>query len=393
MSKPSRISGVQWRRAGRRLTVIGCALLLAGCYRAGPNRFNPYLPGKTKAAEMETVSLTNQLSPEWLKSPTELFRLGPGDRLEIELLGDPTSRTQATVGPDGKIYFNLLSGLDVWGLTLAETKGVLERELAKFIRDQTTVTITLRAVESKRVWLLGRLQSPGVYTMATPMTVLEAIALAGGTITTTGAREGAEALTGEDLADLRRAFIIRKGQWLPVDFYRLLHQGDLSQNIYLQPDDFVYLPSATAREVYVLGAVAAPRAVPYMKDLTFVGAIAHASGSNLKTYFIPEAAIHQVTIVRGSLTQPRVAVVDYKAIATGQAPDILLEPQDIVYVPFTNYRYVTRYIDLVIKSFVSTVAINEGANAAIKNANATSVVVPIGVTPTPVTPVVPVTPR
>ena len=66
---------------------------------------------------METVARTNQINPEWLKAPTNLFTLGPGDKLEIELLDDPTSKTTATVGPDGKIYFQLLSGLDVWGLT------------------------------------------------------------------------------------------------------------------------------------------------------------------------------------------------------------------------------------------------------------------------------------
>jgi protein involved in polysaccharide export with SLBB domain len=46
-----------------------------------------------------------------------------------------------------------------------------------------------------------------------------------------------------------------------VDFQRLLEQGDMSQNIYLQPDDFVYVPSGAAREVYLFGAVRNPRAM------------------------------------------------------------------------------------------------------------------------------------
>src|SRR2546422_5013134 len=45
----------------------------------------------------------------------------------------------------------------------------------------------------------------------------------------------------------RRSFVIRDGQPLPIDLHRLLKEGDLSQNIYLRPDDFVYVPSATAR--------------------------------------------------------------------------------------------------------------------------------------------------
>src|SRR5262249_12715954 len=148
------------------------------------------------------------------------------------------------------------------------------QELGKFIKDQIQVTLTLRAVESQRIWLLGRLKAPGVYPMAAPMTLLEAIALAGGTLTLVNTRDVNVLPSSEELADFRRSFVIREGKLLPVDFDRLLRQGDLSQNIYLQPDDFVYFPSGAAREVYVLGAVAQPQAVPYNEELTLVGAIA-----------------------------------------------------------------------------------------------------------------------
>src|SRR5688500_19855020 len=50
------------------------------------------------------------------------------------------------------------------------------------------------------------------------------------------------AYSSEDLADLRRAFIVRRGKLLPVDFYKLLKEGDLYQNIYLEADDFIYMP-------------------------------------------------------------------------------------------------------------------------------------------------------
>src|SRR5439155_10335279 len=118
--------------------------------------------------------------------------------------------------------------------------------------------------------------------------------------------------------DLRRSFVIRQGKLLPVDFDRLLRKGDLSQNIYLQPDDFVYIPSAVAREVYVLGAVGQPKAVPYNEELTLVGAIASTLGT------IHDAYWWNVAIVRGSLAQPKVAVVNYKSIIHGQDPDIKL---------------------------------------------------------------------
>src|SRR5213594_3661151 len=160
-----------WRKAGWIFpALLGASVfLLAGCQHPGPR----FYPRTASAAALQPVALTNQLQAEWLRPPTNLFTVGPGDKLEIELLSDPASKTTATVGPDGKIYFNLLSGLDVWGLTLGQTKTLLEKEMGKFIRDQVAVTVTLRGVESRRVWLLGRLQAPGVYPMAAPMTLLE----------------------------------------------------------------------------------------------------------------------------------------------------------------------------------------------------------------------------
>ena len=47
--------------------------------------------------------------------------------------------------------------------------------------------------------------------------------------------------------------------------------------------------------------------------------------------------------------------MDYKEVLRGKAPDIVLNPHDIVYVPFTPYRSLTRYLDLVLQTFVRTV--------------------------------------
>ena len=359
------------------LVLLGA--LVAGCINPGP-QFNPYIPSTYQETTFSHLTRTNhKASPELLKPSPALFTLGPGDKLELELLGDLTTRTTTSVGPDGKIYFHLLPGLDVWGLTLAETKALLEKELGRFIKDQPVVSLTLRGVESQRVWLLGRFTTPGVYPMPAPMTVLEAFALAGGTMSMAGQRDSGAAMTGEEVADLRRAFIMRKGERLPVDLDRLLNQGDLSQNVYLEPDDFIYVPSATAREVTVLGAVTQPRTVPYVEGMGLIRAIAHANGT------APEAYQHHVAIVRGSMTEPRVGIIDYKDIAMGRAPDVRLEAGDIVYVPYGPYRYLVRYADIILKTFVNTVAINEGTRSV--GGEDSRVVIPIGSGGTQVTPV------
>jgi protein involved in polysaccharide export with SLBB domain len=276
------------------------------------------------------------------------------------------------VAPDGKLYFNLLPGIDVWGLTIAQTKATIERELAKFIRDQPQVSLVLREIASKHVWVLGHVQAPGIYPLSAPTTLLEAISLAGGTLNLSSFRQQDVSGITDDLADLRRSFVLRQGRMLPIDFQRLLRQGDLSQNIYLQPDDFVYLPAATAREVYVLGAVTQPRAVPYKEGMTVAAAIASAYGT------ITGAYLQHVAVVRGSLSHPQIAIVDYKYVIRGVASDIALEPHDIVYVPFSPYRYLTRYAQLVVDTFVSSAAINAGTRLVGQPTGVAGVFIPVG---------------
>ncbi len=356
-------------------------IALTGCQHPGP-QFDPrpssYLPpGVSGSAEpqLQSVGATNRVSQDLLKPSEELFTLGPGDRLEIELLDDLGSRTTTAVGPDGKLYFNLLPGLDVWGLTLTQTKELLEKEFSKFIKEKPQVSLTLRDIASKRVWLLGRFQAPGVYSMTNSTTLLDAVLHAGGPATIVGERDLAQANSSDELADLQRSFVIRKGKFLPVDFTALLKQGDLSQNIYLAADDFIYMPAATSREVYVMGAVYDPRAIPYSDGLTLAGAIAHAGGKSQYAY------LSHVAIVRGSLTDPQIAIVDYKDVLTGKARDVKLEPRDIVYIPLKPYRILSRYADLIMTTFVSSVAINEGARAVLKNPPPTSgILIPFGST-------------
>lgn len=326
--------------------------LLTGCQvpsHSDAPRFNPRATGVFSNAA-SGLSLGEQLDPALLQPDRELFTLGPGDQIQVEVLGRAASRTDMTIGPDGKIYFDLLPGIDVWGLTVGQAKRSLEKELNNFMTG-SQISVTLRNVGSKHIWMLGSIEHPGTYPTTSPITLLEAMSLAGGT------RRSAGAVTTVDLADLRHAFVIRKGNTLPVDFHRLLEQGDMSQNIYLKPDDFVYVPSGAQREIYLFGAVRTPRTMPLSEHPTLIAAIAAGGGP------LPNAFISQVAIVRGSLTSPQMAIVDYNDIISGKAGDIMLEPHDIVFVPYSPYRILRGYMDSILSTFVNTVAANEGVNA------------------------------
>ena len=344
-----------------RFSLVAALALLTACQSTGAHSKKATASVKgTAEASFSKTSTGEPINPAWRSAPKEAFRLGPGDVLELEIIGDGTTRATTTVGADGKIYYYLLPGTTVAGLTLPETKALLEKQLLTFVR-KPDLSITLRTVASKRVWVLGRLNTPGIFPLTSPMTVVEAISRAGGLFTSRMSG------TTEELADLHHSFLIRNGKPIAIDFNRLLREGDMSQNIYLQPDDYIYLPSALSKEVQILGAVKSPRPIGFMDQVTLVSAISSAGGPDAG------AQLSHVAIVRGSLTQPDIAIVDLGAILSGKQPDVKLEPRDIVYVPTASFQSLSRYAGMILDTFVRTVSANEGSRAV------NSTAIPVGV--------------
>jgi hypothetical protein len=84
-------------------------------------------------------------------------------------------------------------------------------------------------------------------------------------------------------------------------------------------------------------------------------------------------------VVRGSLNNPQVAIVDYKRVIRGEANDMALQAKDIVYVPWSRCRYLERYLELIMNTFVSSAAINAGSSTVgSRAAGAAGVFIPVG---------------
>lgn len=359
------------------VTAGALCLLTNSCslfHRHGP-AFDPRteVTPTLKDDEFNTVIGHESIKPEWLQPPTRNYTLGPGDKLDIEILGEPDTRTATVITPDGKLYYSLVPGLDVKGRTLGEVQKNLEEKLTGLYR-HPQVTLTLTEVNSQRIWVLGRLYNPGIFPLNRPMRVLDAVSLAGGLY--------ASRFTGttEELADLRHSFLKRHGKLMPVDFQKLIRDGDLSHNVYLEPDDYIYLPSSLSNEVYVFGAVVEPRPVGFMNEMNIMAAIGHTAGA------LPEADLEHVTIVRGSLTDPKFAVVNVRAIAAGKASNFRLMPGDIVYVPKPGQLSLDHFVKTATETFVQVVGASEGANAVGTGTNSHLGITPEGV----ITPTVPV---
>ena len=92
----------------------------------------------------------------------------------------------------------------------------------------------------------------------------------------------------------------------------------------------------------MLGAVNQPKAVDFANDLTLITALADAQGLAKNAYS------QRVIIVRDSLSDPKVAVVNFDAIVGGKAKDVVLEPQDIVWVPNSPFDRIDQYLGDVV---------------------------------------------
>ncbi|HKQ37728.1 MAG TPA: SLBB domain-containing protein [Verrucomicrobiae bacterium] len=320
-------------------------------------------PAKLGTNAFTSVSPMSAIQKEWLSPSADFFRLGPGDILEIEIIGGKEAPSTVMVGPDGKLYYSLLPGLFVWGLSLSEARDLIETQMAKLLRDRPEIGLTLKGVGSRRIWILGSVATPGVYSLATPVTLLEAIAAAGGV--------AQMATSTSETADLSKSFVLRHGKPIGVDLKKLLHDGDLSQNIYLQPDDFVYLRPAANKEVYVLGAVTTPNIVPFATRISLATAIAYTGGAG------KYASLSHVAIVRGSITQPSIATVNFHDVLAGHLPDVELEAGDLVYVPTSPFVRLEMFADSILTTFVQTIAVNEGRAAVVPTALPVGVSVPV----------------
>jgi len=107
------------------------------------------------------------------------YRIGPGDVLSIEVWKDPALSRVVTVLPDGKISFPLIGELTAGDRTVAELKKEIEVKISRFVPD-SPLTVEVRQINSLHIYVLGRVNAPGRFVLTSNVTVLQALAIAGG---------------------------------------------------------------------------------------------------------------------------------------------------------------------------------------------------------------------
>lgn len=291
------------------------------------------------------------VTPKKKEKPTETapYRLQIGDQLTISIYGETNTQRDVTVDRGGNITYPIVGTLEVIGKTIDEARREMNDRIRKVYR-YTFVTVTPMQFGGENYTILGSINVPGQKPLLGVETVLSALCRSG------GFPIGQYRNQTVDLADLDHAFLLRKGEYVPVDFNKLVTEGDLSQDVRLKAGDYIYIPSSLEKEIFVMGEVALPSAIGYINQVTLLEAIAMAGGTTFN-------ASSRVLVVRGSLSEPYTFYIDFNRISKGCERDFLLKPGDIVYVPprqFTNLREILQY---AIRVFVSTAASDAGSIA------------------------------
>jgi polysaccharide export outer membrane protein len=159
--------------------------------------------------------------------PPPKYVIGLGDVLRVTVWKEPDLTGDVTVRPDGMITVALLGDVQAAGQVPADLAATLVTELRRYV-ENPRVTVSVTQATSARVYVVGQMMRPGEFPLAGGMTVLKALALAG------GFREYARP---EDIV------IVREDQTvIPFNYKRVADGKDVSQNIRLAAGDTIVVP-------------------------------------------------------------------------------------------------------------------------------------------------------
>jgi polysaccharide export outer membrane protein len=162
-------------------------------------------------------------------TPSSSYIIGPSDVLTVTVWKEPTLSGNILVRPDGMITVPLIGDVQASGLTPLQLAGQITDKLKKYIQSPN-VSVVVGEIHSKVIYLLGEVGKKGPVEMTSGMTLLDAIAAAGG-------------LT--DYANAKKMYILRnesgKHEKIPVHYKEAL-KGDNQFNLILEPGDTIVVP-------------------------------------------------------------------------------------------------------------------------------------------------------
>jgi len=161
----------------------------------------------------------------------DTYIIGADDVLSINVWKEPEVSKTVPVRSDGKISLPLAGEVQASGETPLQLEKVLAAKLQSFI-SEPEVTVIVTEIKSQKFNVLGLISKPGTYPLTSSLTVLDAIALAGGF---------------RDFAKQKSIYILRKSpdggeSRLPFNYKEVIKGKNMEQNIRVQPGDTIVVP-------------------------------------------------------------------------------------------------------------------------------------------------------
>ena len=263
-------------------------------------------------AQTESIPQSGASTASAVRHSSSEMLIGAGDLLQVTVYGTDFDR-QVRVSDTGEISLPLLGTVKVGGLSIDEAEQFVGRELARkgYFTDPQ-VSIFDREYATQAISVLGEVQKPGIYPLPGSRTLFDAISAAGGTSEKAG----------------NEVTITHRGHTDDPQVVPLSYVGDssLHSNVKVLPGDTVVV--ARAGIVYVVGDVHKPSGIVMQNSqLTALQAIAMAEGTN------PTASLNRSRLIRKTPQGLKEVPLPLKKILAAKAPDVDLQPNDILFVP------------------------------------------------------------
>lgn len=192
------------------------------------------------------------------------YVIGPGDELRIRVWGQVNFSADVRVDRAGEVYLPQIGEVHVAGMPFSDLDGHLRSAISRVYRN-FDLTVNVGQIRAIQVYLSGQARRPGVYTVSSLSTLVDALFASGGPSATGSFRHIILRRAGTEVTDF--------------DLYSLLVHGDKSKDVPLQSGDVLFIPPA-GPEVAVTGSVRTPAIYELRTGETLADVVADAGGAS-----------------------------------------------------------------------------------------------------------------
>ncbi|MDI5984997.1 polysaccharide export protein [Halomonas sp. M4R5S39] len=282
------------------------------------------------------------------------YRIGKGDVLSIIVYDHPeltipagSERSAAESGNivhnDGTVFYPYIGHIDALGLTVAEVRDIITRGLEPYVA-MPQVEVRVAEFNSQKVNVTGAVAEPGPMPIRNvPLTVLDAINLAGGPT---------------EEANWHEVILTREGEEIRLSLHDMLNNGRLTQNRLLRDGDLLHVRDNANQKVYVMGEVRDAQSLPMGGSrLTLTDALSEAGGINEGS-----ASASGIFVIRRASPESDKLATVYQldarnATALMLGTEFELQPTDVIYVtttPLGRWNRVIRQLLPTVSSLYQT---------------------------------------